>query len=127
MQKRVVVALIGALSGFLYVAVGAVGAHAVSDPYAKGLIETAARYQGVHTLALLLVLGFERWGAPRAFWAAPFFIAGLLLFCGGLYGLAFTAQHGFAILTPFGGTSFMIAWLLLGWASLQLKAPPNAP
>jgi uncharacterized membrane protein YgdD (TMEM256/DUF423 family) len=126
MQKRVIVPLLGALSGFLYVAIGAMGAHGVTDPYAKGLIETAERYHGIHTMALFLIVTMEGWGAPRAYWAAPFFAAGLLLFCGGLYALAFGAPHALAMAVPFGGISFMIAWILIGWASLQLIATKKA-
>jgi uncharacterized membrane protein YgdD (TMEM256/DUF423 family) len=117
-----VLALLGALSGFLYVAIGAFGAHGISDPHARELIETGGRYHGIHTLALFLIVSLERWGAPRAFAAAPFFAAGLLLFCGGLYAIAFGAPQALAILIPIGGVSFMIGWLLIGWAALQLAA-----
>ncbi len=120
MNRGMILVLLGALSGFLYVAVGAFGAHGVSAPHARELIETGASYHGVHTLVLFVILGLERLGALRAFWAAPFFIAGLLLFCGGLYAIALGAPHGLAMIIPMGGVSFMIGWVVLGWAGLQL-------
>ena len=126
MNRDAILALAGAVSGFLYVAVGAFGAHGVSDPHARELIETGASYHGVHTLVLFVIVALVRWGAPRAFWAAPFFIGGLALFCGGLYAIALGAPHGLAMIIPIGGVSFMIGWIVLAWAALQLADKAKA-
>ncbi|MFQ5444584.1 MAG: DUF423 domain-containing protein, partial [Nitrospinales bacterium] len=42
-----------------------------------------------------------------------FFTAGIVLFSGSLYALAFDGPRFFGPVTPFGGLSFMIGWFTL--------------
>lgn len=117
-------ALIAALSGFTFVAIGAFGAHALSDPRAKGLIETATHYQFMHTMAALAALTFWRcWGAARARFAPGLFFAGIVAFCGSLYALALGAPSWLGFVTPIGGVLFLAGWLVLAWAALSLRTP----
>jgi uncharacterized membrane protein YgdD (TMEM256/DUF423 family) len=116
-------AILAALSGALAVAVGAFGAHAISDPRAKALIDTGAHYQFMHTFAVLAALIFWRWGAARARLAAPFFLVGIVLFSGSLYALAMGAPDGAGAITPIGGLAFLIGWGVLAWAALGLRDP----
>jgi uncharacterized membrane protein YgdD (TMEM256/DUF423 family) len=114
-------ALIGAVSGFLTVAGGAFGAHALEGTMSAERFEwfqTAVRWQGLHALAIVAA-GFasgRRYGrfAPAAGWL---FAAGTVIFCGSLYLLAFTGARGFGAITPIGG----VLWLA-GWMSLTLSA-----
>ncbi len=114
---------IGALFGFLAVALGAMGAHALScrlAPDRLALYETAARYQMYHALALLAVA----WAADRfpsgavsaAGWA---FVAGILIFSGTVYALAFGAPRWLGAITPIGGLCFLAGWALLAWCALR--------
>jgi len=113
-------ALLGALSGFLAVAFGAFGAHALQDPHAKELIETGFRYHSLHTMAAFASLSFRNWGAPVARFAAPLFFAGIVLFAGSLYALALGAPSWVGIATPFGGLAFLGGWGILAFAGLGL-------
>jgi uncharacterized membrane protein YgdD (TMEM256/DUF423 family) len=113
-------AVLSALFGFLAVAIGAFGAHAVTDPGAKRLIETGAHYHFMHILAAMASLAFWKWGATRARFATPFFFGGVWLFSGSLYALALGAPRVVGVVTPFGGLLFMIGWATLAWAALQL-------
>lgn len=112
----------GALSGFLAVAAGAFGAHALRQrltPEQLGVFETAARYQMYHALALLAVA----WAAGQRPSAAIhfcgwLFIAGTVLFCGSLYVLSLTGIRWLGAITPIGGVAFLLGWLSLAWAFL---------
>ncbi len=113
---------LGAAFGFLGVALGAMGAHALSTrlaPDRLAIYEVGVRYQVYHALALLAVAwACERFGAPAgaAGWA---FVAGILIFSGSLYALAFGAPRWFGAITPIGGLCFLAGWLLLVVAALR--------
>jgi uncharacterized membrane protein YgdD (TMEM256/DUF423 family) len=114
--------LVGAVSGFLGVALGAFGAHGLRgrlSPDMLAVFETAVRYQMYHTLALLAVAAaIGRLGdAQLLLIAGWFFVAGIVLFSGSLYVLALTGVAAFGAVTPIGGLA-----LLIGWACLALFA-----
>ena len=115
----------GALSGFLAVAFGAFGAHALSGRLSEKALSayhTGAQYQFYHALALV---GVGLWlaqapatgtGAQAAGWC---FLAGSLLFSGSLYTLALSDIRAFGAVTPVGGLLFLAGWLALAWAALR--------
>ena len=114
---------LGAVFAFLAVAAGAFGAHALRArlaPDRLDLFELAARYQMYHALALIAAAWaadrFQNGAANSSGW---FFLIGILIFCGSIYGLAFGAPRWFGAITPFGGVCFLIGWLLLAIAALR--------
>ena len=116
--------LIGALAGFLAVAFGAFGAHALRtrlSPDMLAVFETGVRYQMYHALALLLVAAaaarFGGWMVTAAGW---FFTAGIVLFSGSLYALALTGVTTLGAITPIGGLAFLIGWALLANVAAML-------
>jgi uncharacterized membrane protein YgdD (TMEM256/DUF423 family) len=113
--------LIGALGGFIAVALGAFGAHALRGrltPDMLAVFETGVRYQMYHVLALLLVAAIvPRFGGWLVLSAGWLFVAGIVLFSGSLYLLAFTGVTMLGAVTPVGGLAF-----LLGWAALAVAA-----
>ena len=120
MPARLFVVL-GAASGFVAVAAGAFGAHALRarlSPEMLAVFEVGARYQMYHALALLAVAwAASRWpgaAAPAAGWL---FVAGTVLFCGSLYLLALTGARWLGAITPLGGAAFLAGWLCLAWAA----------
>ncbi len=111
---------LGALLGFLAVALGAFGAHALKShlpPSSLAVFETGVRYQFMHALALLYV-GTQAAAAPRAGarLAGALFVAGTVLFSGSLYALAFSGVSLWGAVTPFGGLCFLAGWLALARA-----------
>jgi uncharacterized membrane protein YgdD (TMEM256/DUF423 family) len=108
---------LGALSGFISVAAGAFGAHALRGrltPEYLGIFETAARYQMYHALALLAVgWAITRGTGSTAQWAGWLFLIGTVLFSGSLYGLALTGIRWLGAITPLGGVAFLAGWLCL--------------
>ena len=111
--------LIGAVCGFLAVAFGAFAAHGLKPLLSAGLLEvfqTGVQYQGMHSLALLIVglLGYQGRSSALnlAGWAFAF---GILVFSGSLYLLALTDIRWLGAVTPIGGTAFLIGWAALAW------------
>jgi uncharacterized membrane protein YgdD (TMEM256/DUF423 family) len=114
--------LIGALAGFLAVALGAFGAHALRgrlSPEMLGVFETGVRYHMYHALAIVivsLIMGrMDGWLIQTAGWA---FTVGILLFPGSLYLLALTGVTVFGAITPLGGLAFLIGWACLAVAAI---------
>ena len=113
----------GAFSAGLAVAAGAFGAHALSaklPPDRLQIFETAARYQMYHALALLAISSRPASvQSRRLVWAGMLFVAGTVLFCGSLYGLALLDLRGLGVITPFGGLAWLVAWGLLAAAAVR--------
>ena len=116
---------IAAASGFLAVALGAFGAHALRgqlDARAEAVYQTAVEYHFFHTLALLAVALLCRQSARASLSAAGWaFSIGLLLFCGSLYLLSITGAGWLGAITPLGGVAFLCGWALLLAASLSAE------
>jgi uncharacterized membrane protein YgdD (TMEM256/DUF423 family) len=107
-----------AFSGFLAVALGAFGAHGLKERLAEGQRaehwKTAFTYQMAHTLLLLIV---SQWADrfPQASLIGWLLLAGIVLFSGSLYLLAFSGIRRLGAITPLGGLAWLAAWLLLCW------------
>lgn len=113
MNRRAALIVAG-VTGFLGIALGAFGAHAL-----KGLLEanqsrdlwnTAVLYHLIHAPALL-------WAATAeglltgviACWSV-----GIILFSGSLYALALTKITWLGAITPIGGLLLMAGWAIVG-------------
>lgn len=115
--------LTGAIYGFLGVAFGAFGAHALKARLVPEMLtvwKTAVEYQFYHALALLLV-GLIATQRPSIAItnAAICFALGVLVFSGSLYVLALSGVRWLGAITPIGGLLFLIGWVLLFWAALK--------
>jgi uncharacterized membrane protein YgdD (TMEM256/DUF423 family) len=112
--------LLAAAFGFLGVALGAFGAHALRarlDPRDLEIFETAVRYQLFHALALLGVAwAWTRWPGAWTTGAGWLMTGGVVVFSGSLYVLVLTGQRGWGAVTPFGGVALLLGWLALAWA-----------
>jgi uncharacterized membrane protein YgdD (TMEM256/DUF423 family) len=127
MKHRGFWAMAGAISGFCAVAVGAFGAHAITDPQAKAWIDTGAKYHLAHTMTIFVSLSFRNWGASFARFASGFFFVGCVLFAGSLYAIAAGAPRWFGAITPIGGVCFLIGWTILAIAAGQLMRQEGVP
>ena len=108
---------LAALSGFIAVGMGAFAAHGLRDARAQELIRTGSAYGFMHTMATFACATFMQVGARRARFAPAFFLSGVVLFSGSLYGLALGAPRWVGIITPFGGLLFLTGWAVLAWAA----------
>ena len=111
--------IIASIIGFIGVALGAFGAHALKDRLSGQMLETfetGVRYQMYHTFALFVVAwALTQWKSSYLNYSGWLFIAGIVIFSGSLYILSITGQRGWGAVTPIGGLA-----LLLGWLSLVL-------
>ncbi len=113
--------VIGAGLGFLAVALGAFGAHALKGKLDSDMLvvfETGVRYQFYHALALLVVgWACAHWSSPLMATAGWLFVAGAVLFSGSLYALALTGIKALGAVTPAGGVCFLAGWACMAWAA----------
>jgi uncharacterized membrane protein YgdD (TMEM256/DUF423 family) len=116
--------VLGALSGFVAVAAGAFGAHALKQKLSADLLavfQTGAQYQMFHALALLAAgLLAARTPSTAANAAGWLFVAGTLLFSGSLYALSLSGVRVLGAITPLGGLAFLGGWLALAFAAWRL-------
>lgn len=119
MNPERIFAVAGAISGFMSVASGAFGAHALRQrltPDLLAIFETGVRYQVYHALALFAVAwAVGRWNTPQIVWAGWLFIAGTVVFSGSLYALSLSGSRWLGAVTPIGGVCFLAGWLALAW------------
>jgi len=113
---------LGAFNAFLAVAAGAFAAHGLKDILSVEYIstfKTAADYQMIHGIGLILIGILNKHDANRCnIAAAIFMLVGIVLFSGSLYLLTLTGTKWLGIVTPFGGICFLIAWLTVGFTYL---------
>jgi uncharacterized membrane protein YgdD (TMEM256/DUF423 family) len=121
--------MIGALYGFLGVALGAFGAHALKSHLSADLLATfdvGVRYQMYHACALLVVgWAYTRWPGKTLIAGGCSFVIGIALFSGSLYVLSVSGVRAFGAVTPFGGLALLAGWLCLAWAAW--RGPGSRP
>ena len=114
---------LGAILGFLGVAAGAFGAHAIRERVSPERLDnwkTAADYQLWHALATIVsALIAVRWASGSAAAAGWCFVAGVVVFSGSLYALALTDRRKLGAITPIGGVLFLAGWALLVVAAIR--------
>lgn len=129
MYNRIVA--VGAFLTALGIAFGAFGAHALRDTlslYGHEIFKTASLYHLIHGLAIVCLaplgaLGFVPSTPLKR--VAGLFIFGVVVFSGSLYLLAITEIRWLGAITPIGGLSFIVGWLILGLSTL--KSANSAP
>ena len=114
----------GALSAALSVILGAFAAHALKSrmpPETLAVFQTGVQYQFYHSLGLILIgLSVQVTKASALLTSAGWLmLAGMLLFSGSLYLISFSGIRSFGLITPVGGTAFIVAWLLLAIGILR--------
>ena len=116
--------VIGAVNGFLAVALGAFGAHGLEGKISEDAItiwEKAVLYQMFHTVSILaagiLMLKFN---SGSLLSAGYLFFAGIVIFSGSLYIYSTTGIKALAMITPIGGVLFLAGWIVLGYALMKL-------
>ncbi len=115
---------LAALGGFVAVAVGAFAAHGVHDPKAQEWLRLGSTYGFMHTMATFACATFMNIGAKRARFAPAFFLGGTVIFSGSLYAMALGAPRWFGVITPIGGTLFLVGWGILVWAAREADPQP---
>ena len=118
--------LLGSLNAMLVVVLGAFGAHGLKSRLSGDMMsvyQTAVQYHCYHALGLILIgiIAFHLPTSGWLRWSGWTMFAGILVFSGSLYLLALTQTRWLGMITPVGGLTFIISWLLLARAVLDLK------
>ena len=109
---------ITALLGFLAIAFGAFGAHALKEKLGVEQLktfETGVRYQMYHVLVLLFINSYTAFSQKAKNSISLLFFIGILFFSGSLYAITAGNIPAKSIwyITPLGGV-----FLLSGWTTL---------
>lgn len=112
----------GAFLGLLSVLLGAMGSHALSKVISERAMEsfkTGVQYQFFHALALIAIGIWAEKNEllPRGIWAGRFILLGTALFSWSLFVYAVFDIQWVVLITPIGGLSLMIGWLLFAGAA----------
>lgn len=110
--------ILGALLMAAAVGLGAFGAHGLKGKLSADMMQvyqTGVEYHFYHALGVLLIgviAGFypQATGVQWAGWALAL---GILLFSGSLYCLALSGVRWLGAITPLGGVSFIVGWVML--------------
>ena len=125
MMESRCLALAGCVFGFVGVAAGAFGAHALKArlaPEMLAVFETGVRYQMYHALALLLAAwAFSQYGHGWIGTAGYCFMSGMIIFSGSLYILALSGVKIWGAVTPLGGLLLLGGWALFAAGILKSK------
>lgn len=110
--------MMGSILMALAVAIGAFGAHALKSkitPDKLKVYETGVQYHIAHALGLILVgMIVNHYPDAKMIVTGGWFLAaGIILFSGSLYGLSVTKARFLGPITPLGGLSFIIGWILV--------------
>ena len=117
--------IFAAISGFVFVALGAFGAHVLSRTLGAAEMDwlhTGLQYQGIHTLAILgLAALMQRRKNLWFYWSSALLALGTVLFCGSLYCLALSHLKLWVYITPIGGVCFLVGWALTLVGALRMR------
>ena len=125
MSERNYWLILGASLAAIGVSAGAAGAHLLRNIISEVRFITfnkAVRYQMYHSFALIFIAIFSSQNPGKVLNIAGwFFLSGILLFSGSLYLIVLTGVQGFEILSPIGGTAFVLGWITLAYSASQNK------
>ena len=116
--------ILGSFFSLLTVILGAFGAHALKEQlteYGQSIYDKAVFYQMFHAIGIFIVtfIGdyYSSFNISIIIWT---FVLGILLFSGSLYILAVTKIKWLGMITPLGGTFFIIGWGMLIYKLLKI-------
>ena len=118
--------ILGTLNTVLCIALGAFGAHGLKQILSADMLSvyhTGVQYHFYHAFGIiiigLLLLHFPKSRLmPVSGWLM---MIGIVLFSFSLYALSVTGTRALVMITPFGGVSFLTAWILLAYAIWKEK------
>jgi len=109
--------IIGALLSALGIALGAFGSHSLKtklNPDELVVYDIATRYLMYHALGIIS-LGILAYNVPESVVkvSAILMLIGIVLFSGSLYLISIKGYTKLGVITPLGGTAFIVSWVLL--------------
>jgi len=116
-QTAKVFLILGGFNAALVVLLGAFGAHGLKARMTTEMLavyQTGVHYHLFHALGLVALGLVATQISDSAYlrWSAWLMLVGIILFSGSLYVLSVSGLHWLGMITPFGGISFIAAWIL---------------
>jgi uncharacterized membrane protein YgdD (TMEM256/DUF423 family) len=116
-QTAKVFLILGGFNAALVVLLGAFGAHGLKTRLSTEMLavyQTAVHYHLFHALGLIVVGLVATQISDSAYlkWSGWLMLVGIILFSGSLYVLSMSSLRWLGMITPFGGISFIAAWIL---------------
>ena len=121
MNSQKVWIIIAGFIGFSGVALGAFGAHRLSDQLSSEMLsiyKTGVLYHLVHAIAILVI---SFYGNKLFYKSALMFVIGILLFSFSLYIYTQSGNTAFAMITPVGGVFLLIGWALIIYEGIRMR------
>lgn len=118
--------LIAGITAMLAAMLSAYGFHGLPGKVPDAKLASwgwANEFQFFHSIALILI-GILLRHDPRSLVlraAAALMAVGLVLFCGSIYAEVLGAPPAVGDVAPLGGSSFMLAWLLVGVGAWRIR------
>ena len=108
---------IGAILSAIGILFGAFGSHSLKsklNPEQLMVFDIATRYLMYHAMGIFGI-GILAYSVPESTVKTPVTIMfiGILLFSGSLYFISLKGFTKLGIITPIGGTAFIVSWVLL--------------
>ena len=109
----------GAVMAGIAILLGAFGAHGLKNKITADYLivfDTGVKYHFYHSLGLMII-GILAFHFPTEPLHIPciFIVSGIILFSGSLYVLSITGLKWVGAITPVGGLSFIIGWILTAY------------
>jgi len=125
LSKQFLVA--GSFFGIIAILLGAFGAHQLQTILSKkslNIYEIANKYLFYHSFFLIILgLAYDKIKQHKLLnQSGIFIIIGMILFSGSLYLISIFEIKKIGLITPLGGLSFIIGWILFLWSILKNKA-----
>jgi len=116
-QTAKVFLILGGFNAALVVLLGAFGAHGLKARMTAEMLavyQTGVHYHLFHALGLIVVGLVATQISDSAYlrWSGWLMLVGIILFSGSLYVSSVSGLHWLGMITPFGGISFIAAWIL---------------
>jgi uncharacterized membrane protein YgdD (TMEM256/DUF423 family) len=117
LQTAKVFLILGGFNAALVVLLGAFGAHGLKARMTAEMLavfQTGIHYHLFHTLGLIAVGLVTTQISHSVYlrWSGWLMLVGIILFSGSLYVLSVSGLRWLGMVTPFGGMSFIAAWIL---------------
>jgi len=107
----------GSIMMAISIGLGAFGAHGLKKVISPEILEifhTGVEYQFYHAIGLFCVAFVAYFTQSNQVKLAGYLmIVGTFLFSGSLYIMTLTGVKWFGAITPFGGMSYIVAWIML--------------
>ena len=119
--------ILGGINAALVVMLDAFGALGLQTKISAEMLavyQTGVHYHLFHALGLLVVGLVATQIADSTYlkWSGWLMLAGIVLFSGSLYMLSVSGLRWLGMVTPLGGTAFILAWALFVMAVLKASS-----